>query len=464
MKHTDGSGKMKRLWRTASALFVASVLFVSAYAYLTVSRDPAPAAASVSAPLPDAAPSPTTAPTATPVPTPTPEPLKISLNREPVTETVKLGKTTPLLGKIISNYPIVSVKITDTCAYNFSGKYPVTAERTYDAADAMRTLTLSEVFPTYAGELAAPEPDAAGLRADPFLLSDLTVGKHTIRVSALCDGQEKESVLYEGTFNVLSDDWEILTEKDFGMANYRAAYAFFGKDTGRFLYRYQRVDGRYIIADPSWERAHITELEGYGGRKWLVHVDAVPYYEKAFSYLERVRFRVHGTNGDTGVLPLKDCIVTYNGSYVSRFVSSMKTVSFHAFGTASDINADMAPNRNNKENKSVIRSAVKNDLVYNGILGAEDGEAWYDFTYSGSGALTEAGIPEAVINYLLYELAFYRAGFQWGYYYSGTSDGMHFTLAEKVSGSHNSKSSLRKVFTYIPSDDAPDSGPAETAG
>ena len=41
---------------------------------------------------------------------------------------------------------------------------------------------------------------------------------------------------------------------------------------------------------------------------------------------------------------------------------------------------------------------------------------------------------------------------------------MHFTLAEKVSGSHNSKSSLRKVFTYIPSDDAPDSGPAETAG
>ena len=57
-------------------------------------------------------------------------------------------------------------------------------------------------------------------------------------------------------------------------------------------------------------------------------------------------------------------------------------------------------------------------------------------------------VPETVINYLLYELAFYRAGFQWGHYYISTSDGMHFTLTDNIRISHDGNDGLRKVFEY----------------
>ncbi|MBR4799270.1 MAG: hypothetical protein IK047_03300, partial [Clostridia bacterium] len=59
-------------------------------------------------------------------------------------------------------------------------------------------------------------------------------------------------------------------------------------------------------------------------------------------------------------------------------------------------------------------------------------------------------VPTTVINYLLYELAFYRAGFNWGYYYDHGCDGMHFALSEYDPNIHNTSSrSLRKVWSYI---------------
>ena len=53
-----------------------------------------------------------------------------------------------------------------------------------------------------------------------------------------------------------------------------------------------------------------------------------------------------------------------------------------------------------------------------------------------------------MVNYLLYELAFYRAGFLWAHYYRSTSDAMHFTLSEFVTGTHDD-GGLRKVFDYL---------------
>ena len=75
---------------------------------------------------------------------------------------------------------------------------------------------------------------------------------------------------------------------------------------------------------------------------------------------------------------------------------------------------------------------------------------YYDYTYTGDSLLwVYRNIPETVINYLLYELAFYRAGFQWGHYYVSTSDGMHFTLTDNIRISHDGNSGLRKVYEYI---------------
>jgi hypothetical protein len=48
----------------------------------------------------------------------------------------------------------------------------------------------------------------------------------------------------------------------------------------------------------------------------------------------------------------------------------------------------------------------------------------------------------------LYELAFYRAGFQWGHYYVSTSDAMHFTLTDNIRISHDGNEGLRKVYEY----------------
>ena len=109
----------------------------------------------------------------------------------------------------------------------------------------------------------------------------------------------------------------------------------------------------------------------------------------------------------------------------------------------------MEPNQNNKENIALIHDDVKRYLAYDGIE-YQDEIPYYSFTYSGSYPNSECGIPQTCINYLLYELAFFRAGFEWGHYYNTTSDGMHFTLTDNIKNTHDSSSTrgLRKVFEY----------------
>lgn len=355
------------------------------------------------------------------------------------------GQDRPLFGRITCNYPIASVTVSDVCSHNDDALYP------YRQTVTLRPDT-TEFSLTSANTL-----EGASLN-EMFDFAVLTPGVHTLTVSAESTADGETYKVFSVRYYVLSDTWEWIKESDFN-GSYEAALKFFG-DPKRFVYRYQPVYGRYVVADPDWEETYITKIDGPTGRKWTVHIDAVPYYEKAFKLLAETYVRVHGTNGDTGVLQLTTLVGSYSGTYVSRLTSSKKTISHHAFGTASDINSEMPPNLNQPVNIDLINDEVRNLLGYNGIL-TEGGQQYYDFTYAGSYPNAPCGVPQTVINYILYELAFYRAGFLWGHYYKSTSDGMHFTLSDNIVIQHDSKDGLRKVFSYI--EDAASPVPAAPA-
>lgn len=356
-----------------------------------------------------------------------------------------LGGSFPIGGTVYSNYPLDSVAVTISCSHNNKDPYPY-----------KKTVHFKKQS-TGIYQLTDASTDEGVSLSELVDFSELLVGVHTLKLSAAVSGTRSVE-LFRCSFFVLGDKWEQITRKTFP-DSYPEALKFFGTDE-RFLYRYQWVNGRYIVADPEWEKTYITEIAGYpDAMPWRVHIDSVPYFEKAFEYLETTDVRVHGTNGDTGVIKAISLITEYNGCYVSRFTSSLKAISHHAFGTAVDLNASMDPNKNNEKNHSVIGDDVKGHLTYNGIL-TENGVSYYDFTYDGTYRCDPNGVPETCVNYLLYEFGFFRAGFDWAYYYKSTSDAMHFCLSEYVTHKHgDAKYGLRKVFEYI--EDAP--SPAPTA-
>ena len=351
-----------------------------------------------------------------------------------------LGRSYRLRGTVQSNYPLLSVSVSIVCAYNEDLFYPYTQAVTFDPAKNVYSYPLDDAL------------TSEGVLLDSLtMFSALHTGIHTLTISATSTGQPTPKQLYQTQFYVLSEDWNKIQRSDFSNSSYETTIDFF-KNKDAFLYRYQWVDQRYIVADPDWEYEHIVSYECLPGKElWRIHKSALPYYEEASYYLNNVHVRVSGTNGDSGVLLLGDLIDTYNGSYCSRFTSSEQSISHHAFGTATDLNGGMESNDNLKENIALVNAEVGEKLVYNGSK-TEDGVSYYDFTYSGESLLwVFQTIPETVINYLLYELAFYRAGFQWGHYYVSTSDAMHFTLTDNIRISHDGNQGLRKVFEYTES-------------
>ena len=347
----------------------------------------------------------------------------------------ELGTAYTLGGTVVSNYPIQSVTVTFTCAYNNdTDPYPYNVT-VHPAAEDALSFSLRD----------ANTKEKLSL-ADSVNFRSLLTGIHTVKLTVTTSAQKKEELL-RVRFYVLGTEWHTWSKKEFGNS-YDEALAFF-KDPERFNYRYQPVNGRYTLADPDWEQTYITTMPGLPeGSNWSVHIDAVPYLTEAIDYLNTSLVRVHGTNGDSGILRASELVSEYNGAFVSRFTSSLKTVSHHSFGAAIDLNASMTPNKNTHENKTLIDDDVKKHLTYNGIL-YEDGLPYYDFTYDGEYETESHGVPQTCVNYIIYELGFYRAGFLWAHYYSTTSDAMHFTLSEQVSGAtHDGKKGLRKVFAY----------------
>lgn len=386
----------------------------------------------------------TSAPSDTPVPTDTPPPASVLAFDESaddpmpqITDRLALGHAYRLRGNVQSNYPLLSVTVSITCAYSEDLFYPYEQTVTFDPIKGVYSYPLDDAL------------TQEGVSLDSLVqFSELKTGIHTLRILASSTAQQEPAELFKTRFYVLSDSWNTIQKSDFSNNSYATALDFFG-DKDAFLYRYQWVDGRYIVADPDWENEYIIDFECVPNTdSWRIHKYALPYYEEVSYYLNNVHVRVSGTSGDSGVLTLYELIDTYNGSYCSRFTSSKTHISHHAFGTATDINGGMGANDNIKDNIALINTEVGDNFVYNGIK-SEDGVSYYDYTYSGDSLLwTFRTIPETVINYIIYELAFYRAGFQWGHYYVSTSDGMHFTLADNIRISHDGNDGLRKVFAY----------------
>ena len=358
-----------------------------------------------------------------------------------------LGSAYTIGGTIYSNYPLDSVNVSISCSHNNKSPYPYRKAVHFERSKA-------GIY-----DLNGKNTDEGVSLAARTDFSQLLVGVHTLKITASVSGS-RAIELYRCTFYVLGDEWETITKENIP-DSYREALKFFGKEE-RFLYRYQWVSGRYTVADPEWEKTYITEIAGYpDGMPWKVHIDAIPYFEKAFDYLNTSYVRVHGSNGDTGVIKAIDLITEYNGCYVSRFTSSLKSISHHTFGTAVDVNASMEPNKNTEANTKVIDDDVKLHLAFTGIH-TDNGIPYYDFAYDGTYENDPNGVPQTCVNYLLYELGFFRAGFDWAHYYKSTSDAMHFCLSEFVTYNHeHAKYGLRKVYQYA--DPVTEPSPAATA-
>jgi len=290
---------------------------------------------------------------------------------------------------------------------------------------------------------------------DLFDISDLPSGKYTFTLSATSVALSAPVTLYKVNCSISESKDTYLTQNKFD-DNYFEVNRFFNGDTSKFLFQFWIRDGRSISTDTEWRE--VTIVESSLGR---VNVGAVPNFELANYYLEHTYFSVTIVNRklnrqtDGRVTLLKN-LISKEVTYVPRFQSNLQYVSHHTLGLAIDVNDDMYPNKNIITNHDLIGDDVRNHLIYNGIKTDENGQQYYDFTYDGKYSPRFERVPKTIVNYLLYELAFFRAGFQWGYYYETTCDGMHFTLAEMDINKHMySDVGLRKVYDYIQDTDEP---------
>lgn len=273
----------------------------------------------------------------------------------------------------------------------------------------------------------------------------LGTGTFTLKLSAEdADGHKVE--LCSAKFKVSAAKWVRLQANNL-RGNYTDALRFFGSPE-RFLFRYKFASGRHITVESAWRKKYLTSVTGVNGKKWGCHVDAAPYFKKATYYIETSYVHIHGDNLDTGAVRLAD-ILTFNGSLVTRYVSTRDFISHHSFGTALDINASSPSFSNKLANREKIYREVTENLTYNGFAEV-NGRMCYDFTYTGSAASGPKNVPEPLLNYLLYELGFYRAGFSWGLYYPHTCDGMHFSLSElSTAPFEDGPYAMRKVYDYL---------------
>ena len=415
----------------------------------TVIPTDGPTSAPTEAPL--ITPAPTAAasalPTLTPIPgpsTPTPAPItggaftfqaNSSLPLPSMNEVVPAGQPFCFGGTVKCDNPITAVtaEIATT-----SGSTVLSKTVSFDASEGKTSVELVDrTFPKTGNTSLTAQVKFETLPAGTYYFN-----LYAAAVGVPC------TLLSSSQFKIVSSEWRQLISNNL-RNNYSYALSFFGsRDEFMFSYKWKNSTDRDIIIESGWDSAHISTVTNPSGGNWYVHRKAVPYYERAISYMKNSYVRVHGTNGDTGVLRLSSLIGTFDGTLNHRFVSDRTFVSHHTFGTAIDLNASMDANQNSMSNRNLIKNEVRDHLTYNGIM-EHDGVRYYDFTYDGSHSSKYKGVPTTVINYLLYELAFYRAGFNWGYYYYHTCDAMHFGLSEMSADIHNTSGrSLRKVYDY----------------
>ena len=345
-------------------------------------------------------------------------------------------------GSVYSDSPLTSV--TAAMTSRGDGKSE-TQSVTFDPADNMLSYSL---------DAKADHSGREGL-GDLFDTSKLPAGRYLFTLTASSVAQTEPVTLYSVECSISSSRDMFLTQNKFD-GSFSEVNAFFKGDTSKFLFQYWIRDGRSISTDTVWREA--TIVESSLGR---VNIVAVPYFNLANYYLENTYVCVTIINRkadrqtDGRVTQLKK-LISKETTYVPRFQSNLQYVSHHTLGLAIDVNDDMYPNKNIVTNHELIGNDVRDHLVYNGIKTDDDGQQYYDFTYDGTYSARFARVPKTIINYLLYELAFFRAGFQWGFYYETACDGMHFTLAEFDINRHMySDVGLRKIYEYIEDDNVP---------
>ena len=356
-----------------------------------------------------------------------------------------------LHGSVYSDSPLTNV----TASFASSGGKGVTGTVTFDPAANVTAYSL----------VSKDEPKEGAALDSLVDVSGLGAGKYTFTLTATSVKQSAPVTLHTATVQVAdveTKDGYLLTQNKFD-DNYSEALRFFAGDTSQFLFHYwfrgSGDEGRDISTETQWRESHMVETKL--GR---AHVKAQPYFDKAYDYLTNTYIAVDVLRSTGEVRPGKviqlfKLIEGDTTPYVPRFQSNLEYVSHHTLGTAVDINYGMYPNMNIITNHELIRDDVQNNLEYTGVKVDDDGQKYYSFYYTGSYRKAYQRVPKTIINYLLYELAFYRAGFQWGHYYETACDSMHFMLSENDPNKFmDSEIGMRKVFTYI--EDLP-AGPAE---
>ena len=335
-------------------------------------------------------------------------------------------------GTVRSSVPLVRV-----CAEIKNGKGKVVQTAVQRFRKSARVTEYRLLDPTFSSDIDC--------LSEKIRFDKLSAGTYTLTLSA-SDANGRHTTLKTARFKVTASTWIGLLPNNL-RNNYTDALRFFGS-TEKFLFRYKFAKGRNITVDSAWRRKYVRSAAGVNGKKWSCHKDAIPYFEKAARYIENTYVHIRGRGFDTGAVKLSD-ILTYNGSMVLRYISSLEYVSHHAFGTAIDINAKSPSNRNVLSNRDKIYREVTENLTYNGFK-KTNGRMCYDFTYTGSAQRGPKNVPEPILNYLLYELGFFRAGFSWGLYYPHTCDGMHFSLTELSPALfEEGPYAMRKVDSYL---------------
>lgn len=342
-----------------------------------------------------------------------------------------------LHGLIVSEAPLTEISLSITTP-NWTGRpYPLTAKVSIPPEANCTRYCLDET------EIGGGKPlnELVDFRT-------LKTGKHTIVLTASSTAA-KDVKLYESNFRVTEAENRFPLQQYNFSDNYYAALRFFGYDTEKFMPTYSIKGGGeevMISTATEWRNANIVDTDTVFGR---VHIDAVPYFEQAQRYLETGYFRVESEGRDTKVRCLLDLIEDC-GSYVPRFQNNGRYISHHSLGVCSDINNTSYPNLDIQTNHDLVGNDVRDKLSYNGIRTDEEtGQKYYSFTYTGNYPRGVCRVPKTIVNYLLYELALYRAGFGWGFYYFNHCDAMHFTLTDTSPDRHDSPDGgLRKVFEY----------------
>ena len=334
---------------------------------------------------------------------------------------IVLGQSFSIEGKIVSDHPITKVKLIVWNTNDNSREIEVSARQS-----DMEALEYS--LNGYEGSLNSMAS-----------FSRLKLGEK--RIELICsNGIETDVVLWRASFNV--SEWVTLTRDKIHTTGYDSLYELIGDASFLFRYKLRERASRRIYIDDEWYNRYITSIE-FRGHNFKVHTAAYDKFKEAFDYINGSWVCMSYSDGSsTGVFKLSE-IVNPNpadGAYVARFQdASMSKISHHSFGTCIDLNSNIPVNQirvnadGSDENWVQIKDAVSK-LTYDGLKTVDGKENVYCFSFSGE-RKGQKLVPDALINYIMHELAFARAGFYWGGYFGSGSDAMHFTLAE-INDSH----------------------------